>query len=86
MSNLFHESLELETIARVFNVMAAADHHVFQVLTKRAERMRDILDSGLHPGRQGRIGDDLWSIKQFPRPHPAGRSDTPNSAPLSRET
>lgn len=40
MSDLFHESLTNEQIAAVFGVMAAAPRHTFQVLTKRAERMR----------------------------------------------
>lgn len=43
MSDLFHEEIPDDYIARVFGVMAAADHHVFQVLTKRAPRMRDLL-------------------------------------------
>jgi protein gp37 len=41
MSDLFHERLKNEEIAAVFGVMAAAPRHTFQVLTKRAERMRD---------------------------------------------
>lgn len=41
MSDLFHEALPDEAIDRVYAVMALAPHHVFQVLTKRAERMRD---------------------------------------------
>lgn len=40
MSDLFHESLTNEQIAAVFGVMAAAPQHTFQVLTKRAARMR----------------------------------------------
>ena len=39
-SDLFHESLTNEQIAAVFGVMAAAPRHTFQVLTKRAARMR----------------------------------------------
>jgi protein gp37 len=41
MSDLFHERLTNEQIAAVFGVMAAAPHHTFQVLTKRAKRMRE---------------------------------------------
>jgi protein gp37 len=41
MSDLFHESLSDADIDRVFAVMALAPQHTFQVLTKRAERMRD---------------------------------------------
>ncbi|NUP08383.1 MAG: phage Gp37/Gp68 family protein [Polyangiaceae bacterium] len=40
MSDLFHEGLTNEEIAVVFAVMAGAHRHTFQVLTKRAERMR----------------------------------------------
>jgi protein gp37 len=40
MSDLFHESLPDEAIDRVFAVMALAPQHTFQILTKRAERMR----------------------------------------------
>lgn len=41
MSDLFHEDVSDEYIAAVFGVMAACPQHTFQVLTKRAERMRD---------------------------------------------
>lgn len=40
MSDLFHESLTDEEIDRVFAVMALTPRHTYQVLTKRAERMR----------------------------------------------
>lgn len=41
MSDLFHESLSNEQIAAVFGVMAACHQHTFQILTKRARRMRE---------------------------------------------
>jgi protein gp37 len=44
MSDLFHDALSPEDIAQVFAVMACAQQHTFQVLTKRAERMRDLLN------------------------------------------
>ena len=40
MSDLFHESIPDEWIAEVFAVMEGAPRHTFQVLTKRAARMR----------------------------------------------
>lgn len=43
MSDLFHELVPDEYIAQVFTVMRKAENHTFQVLTKRPERMRDIL-------------------------------------------
>jgi protein gp37 len=45
MSDLFHEQIPDEYIAEVFAVMAVAGQHTFQVLTKRPERMRDLLKS-----------------------------------------
>jgi protein gp37 len=45
MSDLFHEQIPDEYIAEVFAVMARATQHTFQVLTKRPERMRDVLGS-----------------------------------------
>jgi protein gp37 len=44
MSDLFHEEIPDEYIAQVFEVMAQARQHVFQILTKRPERMRDLLN------------------------------------------
>ena len=38
--DLFHESVPDAWIDKVFAVMALAPHHTFQVLTKRADRMR----------------------------------------------
>lgn len=45
MSDLFHESLDEVAIAQVLAVIACARRHVFQVLTKRAARMRQLLSS-----------------------------------------
>ena len=47
MSDLFHEDVPDAYIERVARVMAAADWHTFQVLTKRAERLRDLLRTRL---------------------------------------
>ena len=43
MSDLFHEDVPADYIARVGDVMRRADWHVFQVLTKRDERLRELL-------------------------------------------
>lgn len=40
MSDLFHKDVPDEFIAKVFDVMRQASWHVFQLLTKRSERMR----------------------------------------------
>ena len=39
MSDLFHESVPLEFIQRIFRVMNRAHWHTYQILTKRAERL-----------------------------------------------
>lgn len=39
MSDLFHEKVPFDYIRRIFDVMAHAQQHTFQILTKRAERM-----------------------------------------------
>jgi protein gp37 len=42
MSDLFHRDVPLEFLRRVFEVMQTAAQHRFQVLTKRAERLREL--------------------------------------------
>lgn len=42
MSDLFHKDVPLSFIQDVFQAMAEASHHTFQVLTKRSERLRKI--------------------------------------------
>lgn len=44
MSDVFHAQFSLEQIQQVFTVMALADHHQFQVLTKRPERALRLAD------------------------------------------
>ena len=39
MSDLFHPEVTLEFIQKVFSVMRNNPHHIFQVLTKRANRL-----------------------------------------------
>lgn len=49
MSDLFHEAIPFDFIASVFRTMVAADHHVFQVLTKRHERLAELAPDLLWP-------------------------------------
>ncbi|GAA4439631.1 DUF5131 family protein [Phytohabitans houttuyneae] len=46
MSDLFHEAVPDDFIARVFAVMALSPQHTFQLLTKRHGRMRSLLSGG----------------------------------------
>lgn len=57
MSDLFHEKVPDEYIEQCARVMEAANWHTFQVLTKRSERMRDLLHSRL---RFARDLDHIW--------------------------
>lgn len=45
MSDLFHEDVPDETLDQLFVIMALADQHIFQVLTKRPARMAAYLNN-----------------------------------------
>ncbi len=45
MSDLFHKDVPEDYIREVFEVMRVADHHRFQVLTKRSERLIELAPS-----------------------------------------
>lgn len=42
MSDLFHKDVSIRFIKDVFEVMKKADHHIFQVLTKRSKRLTEL--------------------------------------------
>lgn len=44
MGDLFHDEISFDFIAEVFGVMADCQRHTFQILTKRPERMQEVLD------------------------------------------
>jgi protein gp37 len=67
MSDLFHRDVPTEFIAQVFDAMARASHHTFQVLTKRARRLAALALSLPWPanvwlGVSVETGDYLWRI------------------------
>jgi protein gp37 len=47
MSDLFHEQIPDDYIVAVCRVMCMADWHTFQILSKRSQRMRDLLATRL---------------------------------------
>lgn len=55
MSDLFHEDVPDEFIARVFQEMRCAGKHYFLVLTKRPERMKAFLEGCSNAGNLGWI-------------------------------
>lgn len=65
--DLFHESVPDAWIDRVFAVMALAPQHTFQVLTKRADRMRRYLEGV----SRHRIAAEAFAFsgKQHPQGH-----------------
>ena len=46
MSDMFHDDVPIDFIRRVWDVMSTANWHTYQILTKRPERMREVLGSG----------------------------------------
>ena len=44
MGDLFHESVPLEFIESVFFAIGVATQHTYQILTKRPERMKKVID------------------------------------------
>jgi protein gp37 len=57
MSDLFHDDVPEEFIQEVVRIMLLADWHTFQVLTKRSERMRALLQTSL---RQAAAAPQIW--------------------------
>jgi protein gp37 len=57
MSDLFHPEIPDEYIESVCRVMLAANWHTFQVLTKRADRMSELLQTKL---RQAAGASHIW--------------------------
>lgn len=77
MSDLFHEGVPESFIQQVFAIMAAAPRHTFQVLTKRPERMaqmladqdlRWIVDGCLKLVKDGVIPDQAFDM-EWPLPN-----------------
>lgn len=48
MSDLFHESIPDKWIFQIFDVMYSAKRHIFQVLTKRPERMLRVISNSMY--------------------------------------
>ncbi|HVE56560.1 MAG TPA: phage Gp37/Gp68 family protein [Pyrinomonadaceae bacterium] len=66
MSDLFHENVKDEWIDKVFAVMALCPQHTFQILTKRADRMKAYFESFNQIEAMGRGWNCAnWLIKTF---------------------
>lgn len=42
LSDMYHREVSLDTLKRIFDVMNRADWHIFDILTKRADRMIEL--------------------------------------------
>jgi protein gp37 len=74
MSDLFHRKVPSEFIKRVFEVMRLADHHRFQVLTKRAARLAKMAGRLPWP-------DNVWMGTTIESNEYVGRADRLRDVP-----
>ncbi|HEX3313335.1 MAG TPA: phage Gp37/Gp68 family protein [Gemmataceae bacterium] len=79
MSDLFHEDVPVDYIRRVVQVMATANWHTYQVLTKRSERMRDLLSGELRAA--GELANVWWGVSVEDRRHGLPRIEHLRQAP-----
>lgn len=63
LGDTFHEDVPRDLIAEAFAVMAVCPQHTFQVLTKRARRMREVMDG---PKRHVLWSPKLWHRSVLP--------------------
>jgi protein gp37 len=67
MSDLFHEKVPDEYIELCVRVMASANWHTYQVLTKRSERLRDLLKTKLAAAAQ--LSHIWWGVSVENKKH-----------------
>jgi len=81
MSDLFQEGVPTEYIARVGRVMQAAYWHTYQVLTKRHERMRELLRGEL--SWMGKLSHVWFGVSVEDRRHGLRRVDALRGTPAA---
>jgi protein gp37 len=81
MSDLFHTDVPDEYIVRVARVMQLADWHTYQVLTKRPERMTDMLRGPL--AFAAGLKQVWWGTSVENRKHGLPRIDVLRAAPAA---
>jgi len=79
MSDLFHKDVPDEYILDVCRVMQQANWHTYQVLTKRSERMRDLLRTALREFTES--PHIWWGVSVEDRAHGLPRIDHLRAAP-----
>jgi protein gp37 len=79
MSDLFHSGVPDEYVLNVVRVMQLGNWHTYQVLTKRSERLRDMLQTTLSAGAaEPHI---WWGVSVENRKHGLPRIDHLRAAP-----
>lgn len=81
MSDLFHKDVPDEYIAAVVGVMMTASWHTYQVLTKRADRMSDLLTTTLADAAASE--HIWWGVSVENRRHGLPRIDSLRAAPAT---
>jgi protein gp37 len=81
MSDLFHEGISDAYIERVARVMAMAPWHTFQVLTKRADRLHELLASKL--AFAARLAHIWWGVSVEDREYGLPRVEHLRAAPAA---
>ena len=84
MSDLFHRDIPDSFLVRIWDTMMRADHHIYQILTKRAHRMAYLVDKLKLPmpehiwlGVSAASGDGLASL--------AGMWPTPTASDIDKQ-
>ena len=68
MSDLFHKAIPTDYIRRVFDAMECATQHTFQILTKRSDRVRELMDALPWP-KNVWIGTSVETADYYTRIH-----------------
>jgi protein gp37 len=78
MSDLFHEAVSEQFIEEVWAVMEATPQHHYQILTKRPERMAEVVRESI-----GRILPNVWLGTSIENRAVCDRSDALRSVPAA---
>jgi protein gp37 len=78
MSDLFHEAVSEQFIEDVWAVMEATPHHHYQILTKRPERMTEVVRECI-----GRVLPNVWLGTSIENRKVCDRADALRSVPAA---
>lgn len=81
MSDLFQDEVPDDYIEQVVRVMTKADWHTYQVLTKRADRLRDLLSTRLSFASQ--LGHIWWGVSVEDRKYGLPRVESLRRTPAA---